>query len=108
MKLTSKERNFLRALAHDLKPVVRIGKNGITEELYTSINQVLSTHELIKIKLLNNTEVEMERKLLEEIEEKTKSYVISTIGSNIIVFKPKYVNNKPGKITAKFNEFRNK
>lgn len=106
MTLSSKERNFLRALAHKIEPVVRIGKNNITDSVFESILNVVNKQELIKIKILNNSEVEITRELLEEIENKTKSYVISTIGSNIILFKPKYVNNKAGKITEQFNNFR--
>lgn len=106
MTLTSKERNYLRKLAHDIDPVVRIGKNKLDENVYKSISEVISTHELIKVKVLNNAELEITKDLLKELEEQTKSYVISTIGPNIIMFKPRYVNNKPGKITEKFNTFR--
>ena len=40
----------LKAQAHHLKPVVLVGKNGITENLLKEINLALDTHELIKIK----------------------------------------------------------
>lgn len=108
MTLKSKERNFLRKLAHNLDPVVRIGKNGFNEEVYKSIREVINTHELIKIKVLNNSDIEITRDLTDKLENETKSYVISTIGFQIIMFKPKYVNNKPSKFTKLFNEFREK
>lgn len=106
MTLTSKERNFLRKLAHNLEPIVRIGKNDLDENVYESISQAISTHELIKVKVLNNSSLEITRDLVENIADKTKTYAIGTIGNNIILFKPRYVNNKAGKITEQFNDFR--
>lgn len=40
----------LKAQAHHLKPIVLVGKNGITESLITEIDAALKAHELIKIK----------------------------------------------------------
>ena len=52
-KLTSRERNILRKEAHTLKPVVMIGKNGVTPELKAAVDAALADHELIKIKFLD-------------------------------------------------------
>ena len=48
--LSSSERKYLRSQAHHLEPVVLIGKNGIKDGTIESINKVLQTRELIKIK----------------------------------------------------------
>jgi RNA-binding protein YhbY len=32
--LTNTQKQFLRRSAHDLKPVVQVGKNGLAEQLY--------------------------------------------------------------------------
>lgn len=50
-KLTSRQRRHLRGLAHGLKPVVRIGKGGITEGVLRTIDEALAHHELIKVRL---------------------------------------------------------
>ncbi|MEI6805865.1 MAG: YhbY family RNA-binding protein [Myxococcaceae bacterium] len=42
----------LKARAHSLKPIVMVGKNGITESLLVEIDAALKAHELIKIKFL--------------------------------------------------------
>ncbi|MES2505018.1 MAG: YhbY family RNA-binding protein [Myxococcota bacterium] len=44
----------LKAQAHHLKPIVSVGKNGITENLLKEIDAALNTHELIKIKFLES------------------------------------------------------
>ena len=40
----------LKAQAHHLKPIILVGKNGITENLIQEIDVALLAHELIKIK----------------------------------------------------------
>ncbi|MBL4818126.1 MAG: YhbY family RNA-binding protein [Deltaproteobacteria bacterium] len=45
-----KEIKNLKAQAHHLKPIVQIGKNGLTESVLKEIDAALEAHELIKIK----------------------------------------------------------
>ena len=49
-KLSSSERNILRKEAHTLKPVIMVGKNGITPKLTAAVDAALADHELIKVK----------------------------------------------------------
>ena len=105
MNLSSKERAFLKKLAHDLDPVVRIGKDGIDENVLESIEQVLNKRELIKVKILQNSDVEIERELGNEIAKKTGATYVDCIGKVLIFFKP---NFKDGKITKDFNDFKKK
>jgi len=55
IQLSSKERAFLRKLAHNLEPIVRIGKDGIDENVLKSIAEVVKKRELIKVKILKIT-----------------------------------------------------
>lgn len=52
-RLTSKQRAHLRALAHDLDPVVRIGKEGFTQSVKEAIVEAFNTRELLKIRVLD-------------------------------------------------------
>lgn len=51
MTLTHKQQKFLRKLAHDRKPVIWLGQQGLTGNVLTEIDTALDHHELIKIKL---------------------------------------------------------
>ena len=42
---------FLRSLAHGLKPVVRLGQNGLTDAVTRELDIALDRHELVKVKL---------------------------------------------------------
>ena len=49
--LTSKQRSYLRGLAHDLDPIVFIGKADLTENIIKEIDTNLEHRELVKVKL---------------------------------------------------------
>ncbi len=49
VNLTGAQRRALRGLGHHLKPVVQIGKSGITDGLVEATEAALLQHELIKI-----------------------------------------------------------
>lgn len=51
MSVTIDQRRKLRAIAHNLKPVVMVSENGISEGLVTELERALSDHELIKVKI---------------------------------------------------------
>jgi RNA-binding protein len=44
-------RQYLRSLAHALKPVVRLGQQGLTDAVTRELDAALSHHELVKVKL---------------------------------------------------------
>lgn len=79
------QKAYLLGLANALKPVVQIGKNGLTPELIAAISQALDAHELIKIKFL---EFKEERKTLSKlIGEQTQADLIGMIGNVAIYYK---------------------
>ncbi len=56
MNLTSAQRKRLRGLAHDLKPLVQLGKSGLTAGVLAEIDRALDDHELIKVRFLAGKE----------------------------------------------------
>jgi len=83
--LSSSERKYLRSQAHHLEPVVLIGKNGIKDGTIESINKVLQTRELIKIKFREFKDEKLS--LSEKIAELTNSQVVGVIGHTVIIFR---------------------
>lgn len=51
-RLTSKQRAHLRSLAHDLKPTVHVGKEGVTEAALDNLRETLGGAELVKVRVL--------------------------------------------------------
>ena len=50
MSLNSHQRQFLKAQAHSLKPVVLLGNDGLSENVIKEIESSIEHHELIKIR----------------------------------------------------------
>lgn len=51
--LTTKQKKYLRARAHDLKPIVYIGKQGINNAVLKDAHRALDDHELIKVRFVD-------------------------------------------------------
>ena len=51
MDLTEPQRKLLRSLAHPRKPIVTIGRNGLTDAVLAELGQALDHHELVKVKV---------------------------------------------------------
>jgi RNA-binding protein len=84
--LTGKQRSFLRALAHPLKPVVQIGHGGLTAAVLTAIDAALSTHELIKVRISGQEDASA-AELAREIEAGTRSSVAQVIGKTLVLYR---------------------
>lgn len=91
--LTPKQRQFLKAQAHHLKPTVHIGKSGVTDSLAAELDVMLESLELVKIKLNQNTSEELEA-VISGLKERIGGVEqVWTIGRTILVFRPS--RNKP-------------
>lgn len=54
--LTGKQRRFLRAMGTGIDPIFQIGKGGLSENLIKQLDDALEARELIKVKVLTNSE----------------------------------------------------
>ena len=83
--LTTKQKVYLRSLAQGIKPVVQIGKEGLSDNLMETVLNYLKKHELIKISILQNSYVTKAEAIeffnQEEIE------FVQSIGRQIILYK---------------------
>ena len=85
--MTGKQRRALRALAHSLKPLFQLGKNGLSDQFLDQLNTTLLQHELIKLKVLENAP-NTPRECAKILEEQPALEVIQTIGRTIILYRP--------------------
>jgi len=86
MELTSKQRAFLKKQAHSLEPVVRIGKDGLIENVVKSLLDVIDSRELVKVKILQNSEVE-KREAANELALRSGCELVAIIGRILIFYK---------------------
>ena len=84
--LSSKQRSYLRSLAHNLDTIFQIGKGGITEEVCTQISNALEARELIKARVLENSGYTA-REAAEEISCAIGCDVVSCVGSKFVLYR---------------------
>jgi RNA-binding protein len=85
-ELTGAQRKYLRGMAHYLKPVVQMGKNGLTDTVVESIDKALSDHELIKVRISVPADGG-KREVADEIAERTHSAWVGLVGFIVILYR---------------------
>ena len=86
LDLKGYQKKYLRSKAHALRPVVVVGKNGLTSQVLEKVEASLTEHELIKIRFL---EFKKEKKeLCVRIESETQSMMAGLIGHVAIFYRP--------------------
>jgi Predicted RNA-binding protein containing KH domain, possibly ribosomal protein len=87
MIIKGKKNRYLRSQAATMKPVLQVGREGISENLLNQFEVLIEKNELIKISLLQNTAVEP-KDLIDALNEFDENIVpIQTIGSKMIFYK---------------------
>ena len=76
----------LRALAHGLKPVVRLGQHGLTPAVPAELDRALDHHELVKIKL-NADGRDARAEQLDALCKATRAVTVQSIGHTACLFR---------------------
>ena len=84
--MTSKQRAFLRSLASTEHAIFQIGKGNVGEEAVKQIGNALEARELVKVSVLETSELSA-REAAELVAEGTSSEVVATIGNKFILYK---------------------
>jgi len=84
--LTPAERKALKAKAHKLEPLVRIGTKGLTDDVIAEIDRALRAHELIKVRA-GSMERDQRDAALVSICEKTKAEQVQQVGKVFVLFR---------------------
>lgn len=85
MTLSGKQKRALRGLAHDLDPIVHVGKSGLTDELVAQVARALDAHELIKVRVLVGKDEKDE--LIGDLERATGAAEAGRIGHVTILYR---------------------
>jgi len=86
--LTTKARAALKARAHALEPVVRVGHAGVTGAMVAEIDRALEAHELIKVKIGEGDRDERGTHA-ETIATRTGAAVVQRVGRVLILWRPR-------------------
>ena len=85
--LTPRQRQFLKAQAHPLKAHVHIGKSGLTPALGAELDIMLESLELMKIKVNQNSDQDLEQVAAQLAEQIAGLEVVRTLGKTVLVYR---------------------
>jgi len=83
--VTGRQRKYLRGLAHGLKPLVQVGKQGLSDAVSEQIGEALRHHELIKVKFGEARDEKDE--ICAEIQRRLGAEQVGTIGHVAIFYR---------------------
>jgi RNA-binding protein len=84
--LTSKQRQFLRRLAHNLSPLVRIGKAGLTGGVVGEASSALQAHELIKVRI-DVEDRAQRRDVIGHLVADTGAHLVGSVGKMAVLYR---------------------
>ncbi|HSJ26017.1 MAG TPA: ribosome assembly RNA-binding protein YhbY [Longimicrobiales bacterium] len=85
--LTAKQRAALKSLAHPLKPILQIGREGVTDATVQSVADAFHNRELLKVKVLEAAPAsarEVGSMLAGGIE---GSHLVQVIGRTVVLYR---------------------
>ncbi len=85
--ITDKQKKFLRASAHHLKPVVTAGNAGMSAGVLREIDIALSAHELIKVRVSGVDRDEL-KTIAAKVCADMNATLIQLIGHIVIMYRP--------------------
>lgn len=88
MKLTERQRKFLRRQAHALKPLLAVGDKGVTTAFMQELKATLEHHELLKLKV-RAADRETRDAAITKICSDARAQLISRIGNIATLYKPR-------------------
>lgn len=87
IELSGKQARYLRGLGHHLKPVVMIGKDAVTDSVMKAVDEALTSHELIKVKIQEGCLLDR-NDVAAILAEKAGAAVAQTLGRTILLYRP--------------------
>lgn len=87
MTLTPKQRAQLRSLAHPLKPIFHIGKDGITETVLRSLMEAFNSRELLKVKVQSAAPITAADAGSEISQRLPDVHHVQTIGRTVVLYR---------------------
>lgn len=97
MDLSSKQRAQLRGLANSIDTILHVGKDGLGENLVKQADDALEARELIKGRVLENSEF-TPREATEALARTTRSEVVQVIGTKFVLYRQSHNKDKKDKI----------
>lgn len=86
MRITERQRRWLKAQAHHRKAVVSVGQAGVTEGLLAELEGALAHHELLKVRVAAGDR-DLRGQLVDRLTEATRAELITRVGNVVVLYR---------------------
>ena len=95
--LTSKQRAQLKGMASTMDTIIQIGKDGITDNVVTQVQDALRARELVKGRVLDNSLLTA-REAVTELARLCTAEPVQFIGTKFVLYKENHQMDKAKRI----------
>ena len=88
VSLTPRERSHLKARAHSLEPIVRVGHAGLSDKLVAEVDRALGAHELVKVRL-DDADRDAREAQGDDLSARTDAAIVQRVGKIIVLWRPR-------------------
>jgi len=85
--LTNAQIRDLKARGQRLKAMLKIGKEGLSPQFMAALDEMLKSHELVKVKF--DDFKDQKKELAPQMAEKSGSHLVARVGNVALLFRPK-------------------
>jgi RNA-binding protein len=86
--LTPRQRAHLRSLAHPLKPIHHVGKDGLTDAAVAAILDAFNARELLKVKVQESSPMSAAAAGESLAARIPSAHHVQTIGRTVVLYRP--------------------
>ena len=86
-QVAGRELRELKAKAQRLKPLVKLGKEGLSDSFLAGLDQALTDHELVKVKF--DEFKDQKKELAPALAAKARAQIIMRVGNVVVLFRRK-------------------
>lgn len=89
--MTGKQRSYLKGLAHTLRPLSQVGKDGVSEAYIKDLDKLLEDHELVKISFLESFSEDLDDAVADLLDRADAEF-IQKIGRKLVIYRQSRTN----------------
>ena len=107
--LKGKQRAYLRSIANTLKPIIQLGKEGVTENFLDQLDEMLTAREIVKVTILETAGL-VAKETANAICEALRAEFVQAIGFKFTIYRKNLEEPKivfPGHEQAKAKKVDN-
>ncbi|MBV4460389.1 ribosome assembly RNA-binding protein YhbY [Pseudomonas sp. COR58] len=102
MPLSNEQKKQFKSIGHDLKPVLMVAGNGLTEGVLAELERALTDHELIKVQV-KLEDRDDRRTVMDELAKAGRAEQVQVIGKMVLLYRK---NPQPNKQLSNIHRYK--